>query len=101
MTGQDVLSTAPENDTLRKQLMQAQRLSSIGELASSMAHEFNNVLTTILNYAKIGVRTTDLETANSACEKVLKSGQRAAAIVQGIRRPMPSSWPIPVFFAAV
>jgi len=38
-----------EIDALRQQLLQAQRLSSVGELASSVAHEFNNILTTIIN----------------------------------------------------
>ena len=58
MTGEQVLSPAilTENETLRMQLLQAQRLSSVGALASSVAHEFNNVLTTIINYAKLGMR---------------------------------------------
>ena len=43
-----------EMDFLRQQLLQAQRLSSVGALASSVAHEFNNILTTIINYAKLG-----------------------------------------------
>lgn len=84
MTGQEVYTTPPETELLRRQLMQAQRLSSIGELASSMAHEFNNVLTTIINYARIGERATDVESAQKACEKVLRSGQRAAAVVQSM-----------------
>ena len=29
--------------------------SAIGELASTTTHEFNNVLTTIINYAKLGI----------------------------------------------
>ena len=58
MTGHEML-TAPMSETeatLRQQLLQAQRLSSVGELASSVAHEFNNILTTIINYAKMGMR---------------------------------------------
>lgn len=85
MTGQEVYTTPPpETDLLRRQLMQAQRLCSIGELASSMAHEFNNVLTTVINYARIGERATDLDAAHAACQKVLKSGQRAASVVQSM-----------------
>src|SRR5467141_1945807 len=56
MTGEDVMVPNSETDQLRQQLLQAQRLSSVGALASSVAHEFNNILTTIINYAKLAVR---------------------------------------------
>ena len=48
-TSEALLAPASETDALRQQLLQAQRLSSVGELASSIAHEFNNILTTIIN----------------------------------------------------
>ena len=57
MTSDDVLAPSTETDQLRAQLLQAQRLSSVGALASSVAHEFNNILTTIINYAKMGARS--------------------------------------------
>ncbi|HMP15523.1 MAG TPA: sensor histidine kinase, partial [Gemmatales bacterium] len=50
-----VLGTA-EAELLRQQLLQAQKMSSVGTLASSVTHEFNNVLTTIINYAKLGLK---------------------------------------------
>ncbi|HEY8506087.1 MAG TPA: histidine kinase dimerization/phospho-acceptor domain-containing protein, partial [Gemmataceae bacterium] len=83
MTGQEVLTT-PETDLLRQQLLQAQRLCSVGELASSMAHEFNNILTTIINYAKLGQKAADLAAARNSLEKILKAGQRAAGIVSNM-----------------
>src|SRR4051812_17839594 len=46
-------------DDMHQQLLQAQKLGSIGMLASSITHEFNNILTTIINYAKMGVRHRD------------------------------------------
>src|SRR6266404_7360055 len=59
MTSEELLpSTASETDLLRQQLMRAQRLSSVGTLASSVAHEFNNILTTIINYSKLGLKPT-------------------------------------------
>lgn len=74
-----------ETDTLRQQLMQAQRLSSVGTLASSMAHEFNNILTTLINYAKIGLKPTATEaTRLQSLEKVLKGSQRAATIINSM-----------------
>ena len=84
MTGQEVLVPIDETDSLRQQLLQAQRLSSVGELASSIAHEFNNILTTIINSAKLGMRNPDVEEKQKAFERVTKAGQRAAAIAGGM-----------------
>src|SRR5260370_21847107 len=76
------MAPATETEQLRAQLLQAQRLSSVGALASSVAHEFNNILTTIINYAKMAQRPTLDETARNQClEKILKGGQRAATII--------------------
>lgn len=82
-TQPEVLAHDPptELDSLRQQLLQAQRLSSVGELASSVAHEFNNILTTIINYAKMGTRSANPATQAQAFEKILRGGQRAAGIV--------------------
>jgi len=85
MTSEDVLAPSAEADQLRQQLLQAQRLSSMGALASSVAHEFNNILTTIINYAKLGLRQSNDEAARiQALERVLKGSQRAATIVNSM-----------------
>lgn len=85
MTGEDVLTPPSETDQLRQQLLQAQRLSSVGALASSVAHEFNNILTTIINYAKLGLRAEDDPAARAqALEKILKGSQRAATIIHSM-----------------
>ena len=84
MTGPDVLPYADETDQLRLQLLQAQRLSSVGALASSVAHEFNNILTTVINYAKLGLRGATEPGQKQAFEKILKGGNRAAVIVSGM-----------------
>src|SRR3954462_5289643 len=84
MIGQELLAPATETDSLRAQLLQAQRLSSVGELASSIAHEFNNILTTIINSAKLGMRNPDAAEKQQAFERVVKAGQRAANIASGM-----------------
>jgi signal transduction histidine kinase len=85
MTGEDVMSLNPEADHLRQQLLHAQRLSSVGALASSVAHEFNNILTTIINYAKLGLRSVGDDAARTqALEKILKGSQRAATIINSM-----------------
>jgi signal transduction histidine kinase len=85
MIGEDVMVQNAETEHLRQQLLQAQRLSSMGALASSVAHEFNNILTTIINYAKMGLRAEGDQRARSeALEKILKGSQRAATIVHSM-----------------
>lgn len=74
-----------ETELLREQLLRAQRLSSVGTLASSVAHEFNNILTTIINYAKLGMKPTANEASRQqSFEKILKASQRAAVIVNSM-----------------
>ena len=84
MTSEELLAPISETEALRQQLLQAQRLSSVGELASSIAHEFNNILTTIINSAKLGSRNPDLGDKQQAFDRIVKAGQRAAAIAAGM-----------------
>jgi signal transduction histidine kinase len=85
MIGEDVMVPISEADQLRQQLLQAQRLSSVGALASSVAHEFNNILTTIINYAKLALRPKAVDADRiQALEKVLKSGLRAGQIINSM-----------------
>ena len=76
--------TVNEIESLRKQLVQAQKMSTVGSLASSMTHEFNNILTTIINYAKLGMRHKDDANRDKAFEKILAAGQRASKITTGL-----------------
>lgn len=69
---------------LREQLAQAQRLTALGELVGTTTHEFNNVLMTIINYAKMGLRHRDQATRDKALEKILAAGNRAARITNSI-----------------
>ena len=85
MIGEEAMSIQSETDQLRQQLLRAQRLSSVGTLASSVAHEFNNILTTIINYAKLGLREGTTEAARlQAFEKILKGSQRAATVISSM-----------------
>ena len=81
---EELLAPTNETEALRQQLLQAQRLSSVGELASGIAHEFNNILTTIINSAKLGSRNPDVSEKQLAFDRIVKAGQRAAAIAGGM-----------------
>ena len=91
MTSQNEQPSGQQTKLLQKQiadlqhkLIQAEKMSSVGALASSMTHEFNNILTTIINYAKMGLRHKDNPTRDKAFDKILSSGQRAAKITTGM-----------------
>ncbi|MFM7290747.1 MAG: hypothetical protein ACKO6B_05895, partial [Planctomycetia bacterium] len=56
------LRHAAEVAELRRQILEARKLAGLGELLGTTTHEFNNALTTILNYAKLGLRHRDQPT---------------------------------------
>jgi len=69
---------------LQQQLAQAQKMTAMGELVSTTTHEFNNVLMTIINYAKMGLRHKDEATRDKSFEKILAAGERAAKITNAV-----------------
>ncbi len=71
-------------ELLKRQLQDAQRLSALGELVGTTTHEFNNMLMTVINYAKIGARNHDQPTRDKAFKRILEAGERAAAVTQTI-----------------
>ncbi|MCC6510256.1 MAG: hypothetical protein IT423_14220, partial [Pirellulaceae bacterium] len=69
---------------LRAQLEQSQRMATIGELASTTTHEFNNLLTTIINYAKLGLRHKDEPTRDKALQKINDAATRATKVASSV-----------------
>ena len=66
--------------TLQAQMRQMQAMSALGALTGTATHEFNNVLMTIINYAKLGLRNEDTASRNKALTKILEASERAAKI---------------------
>src|SRR5262245_52181862 len=69
---------------LEQQLARMQRLAALGELLSTTTHEFNNVLMSVLNYARMGMRHKDEPTRDKCLEKILAATQRASKITSTI-----------------
>ena len=75
---------AAEVASLRDQLLEARKRAGLGELLATTTHEFNNALTTILNYARLGLRHRDQATRDKALERILSAGTRAAKITASV-----------------
>jgi signal transduction histidine kinase len=69
---------------LEEELRHCRRMAALGELASTTTHEFNNILTTILNYAKLGLRHKDDASRDKALNKILTAATRAEKITNGV-----------------
>jgi two-component system, NtrC family, sensor kinase len=69
---------------LQEELRHARKLSALGELVSTTTHEFNNVLTTIINYAKLGLRNKDTASRDKALDKILGAALRAEKITNSV-----------------
>ncbi len=78
------LRHAAELAAIRRQVLDAQKAATLGELLGTTTHEFNNALTTILNYAKMGLRHRDEPTRTKALERILSAGTRAAKITASV-----------------
>lgn len=80
----DLAAARGEIESLRAELLAARKQATLGELLGTTTHEFNNALTTILNYARLGLRHRDQPTRDKALERILSAGTRAAKITASV-----------------
>jgi len=69
---------------LKQELLRTQRMAALGELTGTTTHEFNNVLMTIINYAKLGMRHKDEATRDKAFDRILAAATRAEKITNSV-----------------
>lgn len=75
-----------EREEMQRQLYQSSKLASVGELSAGVAHEINNPLNGIINFAQL---LKDEETPRSEFEQqmidgIIDEGERIAQIVRGL-----------------
>ena len=72
-----------EQDKLRAQLLASQKMEAVGILAGGVAHDFNNILTTVLGYSQIMVLKLDeQDPMREMAEEIYGAAERAAALTR-------------------
>gem|GEM_PF-1453742 len=84
-----------EQQKLREQLHQAQKIESIGRLAGGIAHDFNNMLAAILGNAELALRKTAADNPIARhLEQIRETANRSADLTRqllGFARKQPSN----------
>src|SRR5216684_2882729 len=82
----DISERKKIEETLRRteeRLREADKLEALARLAGGTAHEFNNLLTTVLGYAELLQTALDGDAPKSAyLEKIRTAGRRAASLTR-------------------
>jgi len=75
-----------EKENLRSQLLQSQKMETMGTLAAGIAHDFNNMLTIILGFSDMLLADKNIgDHGYEELQKIVKTSQDAADLVQKIR----------------
>jgi PAS domain S-box-containing protein len=75
-----------EKSEMQRQLYQSAKLASIGELSAGVAHEINNPLNCIINFAQLlkDEKTERTETEQRIVDGIIDEGERIAGIVRDL-----------------
>ena len=74
-----------EKEKLQKQLLQSQKMESIGTLASGVAHEINNPLNIVGNFAELILDDVEADSAVArSVNTILKATTRISTIVRNL-----------------
>jgi PAS domain S-box-containing protein len=72
-----------EREKLQAQLLQAQKMESVGRLAGGVAHDFNNMLSAILGHTELAMmRCAPLEPIHTSLCMIEASARRSADLVR-------------------
>jgi len=72
-----------ERKTLQEELLQAQKMESVGRLAGGVAHDFNNMLNVILGYTELAIDKLPSDSPiNAYLEEVHVAAKRSAEVTR-------------------
>lgn len=82
-----IVKNVTEREQLEQQLRRSEKMASIGMLASGIAHELNNPLTSIIGFTDLALRSATVDGALSEqLNIVLSEARRTQSIVQKLLR---------------
>ena len=70
-----------EKKKIQEQLMHSQKMESVGSLAGGIAHNFNNILTSILGYSELLLEFSDLDDSSKQRVRNIESAARKAGVM--------------------
>jgi PAS domain S-box-containing protein len=74
-----------QSKKLEQQLLQAQKMEAVGQLAGGIAHDFNNILTAIIGYGNLLLMEIENDDPlNKYVTHILNAAQRAANLTQAL-----------------
>ena len=80
------LQDQKEKESLQSQLLQSQKMESIGRLAGGVAHDFNNMLQAILGYAEMAIeQVSPGQSLHTDLKEIQKAAQRSAALTRQLQ----------------
>ena len=81
----ETISDLTDSKSLEEQLLQAQKMESIGHLSGGIAHEFNNILAVILGYGQVMRKGFEPDSINmNDLDQILTAAERAAVLTKGL-----------------
>jgi PAS domain S-box-containing protein len=81
----ETVTEITEKITLQAEAVRAAHLASLGELAAGVAHEINNPINGIINYAQLIANRIDKESReHDIAKRIIKEGDRIAVIVRSL-----------------
>jgi two-component system NtrC family sensor kinase len=79
-----ILRDVTEERLMQERLLQSEKMVSVGQLVSGVAHELNNPLTGIMGFAQLLLGREQDERTRQDVETILSEADRASKIVQNL-----------------